>query len=208
MKDEEQVLVVSRKLFDELGAFQGLRLDVAGVLPTLLAPGNNRFLRRGDAETDPSWKQLIPYFLIVHGDRVWRYVRGKQSGEERLVAKGSIGIGGHINHLDEDLFGDLYGRAADREVREEMILPEGCAHRPVALLNDDSNDVGRVHLGVVHVLRAPTPDVRKREAVITEARFLGLDELRAERDRLETWSQICLDHIEPLLAAGPPATHE
>lgn len=200
-KDDEQILVVERALVEQVGMFQGIQLDTARYLPVLLDPANYRFVRRGDAEEDPSLKQLIPYFLICHEDRIWRYVRGKQSGEGRLVAKASLGIGGHINHEDDDLFGDLYTRGAERELHEELIVPAGAPHRVVALLNDDSNPVGQVHLGVVHILKSPTRDVRRRESVITEAGFLSLDELRAERERLETWSQLCLDHIDALLAA-------
>jgi predicted NUDIX family phosphoesterase len=196
---EEHVLVIPRRLFDELGAFQGLRTDTRPYVAALRDARNYQFLARASAEGDPSYKQIIPYFIITHGGRVWCYVRGKRSGEQRLAAKSSIGIGGHINHLDQDLFGDIYARAADRELREEIVVPEGATHRIAALLNDDSNDVGKVHLGIVHVLRSPTGEVRKRESVITEGAFRTPDELRGMRDSLETWSQICLDHLDALL---------
>src|SRR5258707_5177979 len=93
MKDE-MILVVRRALFDELGAFQGLNFDINRYLPALLARENNFFTPRPPAETDPSLKQIIPYVLLVHEGRVLHYVRGKKAGEQRLVAKGSIGIGG------------------------------------------------------------------------------------------------------------------
>jgi len=201
MKDEnEMVLVVERKRVEAVGMFQGLTFDIDRYLPVLLSREHSRFVPRRDAEGDPSLKQLIPYFVIVWDGRVWCYVRGKRSGESRLVAKASIGIGGHINHLDDSLFGDLYETAAQRELDEEIEVPAGSAHRIVALLNDDSNEVGQVHLGVIHVLRAGSEAVRKREDKITEAGFRSVEELRAMRERLETWSQLCLDHIERLLA--------
>lgn len=194
------MLVVERALFDRIGAFEGLCLETEAYISVLLDPRNYRFAARGEAEEDPSLKQIIPYFIITHRDRIWCYVRGKKSGEGRLVSKASIGIGGHINDEDADLFGDIYSRAAERELREEMIIPEDASHRIVALLNDDSNDVGRVHLGVVHLLTSPTDDVRKRESMITEGGFRTRDELVAMRDSLETWSQICLDQIDALVA--------
>ncbi len=197
-KDDEILLTVPRARIDALGMFQGLTFDTERYLPTLLDPANQRFVRRGDAEHDPSLKQLISYFIITHGGRIWCYVRGKQSGEARLVAKASIGIGGHVNHDDVSLFG-TYETAARRELEEEVAVPEGSTDRIAALLNDDSNEVGQVHLGVVHVLRAATDAVTKRESKITESGFKTLDELRAMRDRLETWSQICLDGVERLL---------
>jgi len=94
---DENVLVVPRSLFDELGAFHGLNFEPEKYLRALLSRGNNFFLPRAQAETDPSHKQIIPYALIAHGDTVLHYVRGKKAGEQRLVAKGSIGIGGHMN---------------------------------------------------------------------------------------------------------------
>jgi predicted NUDIX family phosphoesterase len=202
-KTEEHLLVVERRVLEDAGMFQGLTFDVSRYLSVLLAPRNYRFIPRSTAEKDESLKQIIPYFIIGCGDRLWSYVRGRKSGEDRLVAKASLGIGGHINHLDVNLFEDIYARAAMRELEEEVLIPGGGEQRIVALLNDDSNSVGRVHLGIVHVLRTPTPDVRRREGVITEAAFRTIPELRAMRAMLETWSQICLDRMEDLLAAGP-----
>src|SRR5438132_3277038 len=101
---EENILVVRRALLEQLGIFQGLCFDVDRYLPSLLARENNFFTPRSPAETNPALKQIIPYVLLVHGDRVFHYVRGKKSGEQRLVAKGSIGIGGHMNDGDGGLF--------------------------------------------------------------------------------------------------------
>ncbi len=201
-KDLEEVLVVERSLIERIGMFQGLTLDTDRYLAEMLLPRNYRFVARHKAEQDDSLKQLIPYFLICHADRIWCYVRGKKSGEGRLVSKASMGIGGHINNLDENLFEDVYSRAAVRELEEEVILPKGYSHKIVGLLNDDLTPVGRVHLGVIHILKVTTPDVKKREDVITESGFKTLPELREMHDRLETWSQICLDQIDGLLARG------
>lgn len=202
-KDLEEVLVVERSLVERIGMFQGLMVDSDRYLAELLNPRNYRFVPRFKAEKDESLKQLIPYFLICHGDTIWCYVRGKKSGEERLVAKASMGIGGHINHEDLDLLDtDIYGRASIRELEEEVVVPPGYTHKVVALLNDDLTPVGRVHLGVIHILRSPSADVRKREGMITESGFKTIPELKAMYDRMETWSQICLDQIDGLLARG------
>ena len=200
---EEQILVVRRALFDQLGSFQGLCFDVDRCLPALLARENNFFTPRGPAETNPDLKQIIPYVVLVHGGRVLHYVRGKKAGEQRLVAKGSIGIGGHMNDDDEGLF--TFDRAAfdaavQREVAEELRLGAKYTSRIAAILNDDSTEVGRVHLGVVHVFELESDDVQKGEAMITELQFLDRAQLLARRDALETWSQFCLDHLDQLLA--------
>jgi predicted NUDIX family phosphoesterase len=198
---EENVLVIKRSLFDELGSFQGLNFEPRKYLEAILSRGNNFFLRRALAEKDPTHKQIIPYVLLAHGDKVLFYVRGKKAGEQRLVAKGSIGIGGHMNETDESLFAldeAAYRAGVEREVGEEILIQPKFEDQIVALLNDDSNEVGQVHLGIVHVFRLAEPKVKKNESMITELAFLSREELAARRDSLETWSQICLDSLERL----------
>ncbi len=200
---EEMVLVVRRETFERLGAFQGLSFEVDRYLPSFLARENNFFAPRSAAENDPSLKQIIPYALVTHGGAVLRYRRGKKAGEQRLVAKGSIGIGGHMNEGDEGLFAldqEAYLAGVRREIEEEIRIPAPVSNRPVALINDDSNDVGRVHLGVVHRVELPRAEAAKRENMILGLEFLSADQLRAERDGLETWSQICVDALDRLLA--------
>ena len=200
---EENVLVIKRALFDQLGSFQGLNFEPRKYLDPILSRGNNFFLRRPLAEKDPGHKQIIPYVLLAHDDRVLFYVRGKKAGEQRLVAKGSIGIGGHMNESDESLFAldeAAYRAGVEREVAEEIAINTKFDDRIVALLNDDTTEVGQVHLGVVHIFKLAEPKVEKREAMITSLSFVSKEELQARRDSLETWSQICLDSLERLLA--------
>ncbi|MEI7959105.1 MAG: hypothetical protein WCI40_08340, partial [Verrucomicrobiota bacterium] len=146
--------------------------------------------------------QIIPYVLLVHNGKVLHYVRGKKAGEQRLAAKGSVGIGGHMNDGDEHLFAldkEAYLAGVQREVTEELNLNTNFSNHIVALLNDDSNAVGQVHLGVVHVFKLDTDQVTKREQMITQLEFLSLAELQARRDNLESWSQICVDNLGKLL---------
>ncbi|HEY2122304.1 MAG TPA: hypothetical protein VGH07_01800 [Chthoniobacterales bacterium] len=203
---EEMVLVVRRSLLDSLGIFQGLQFNVDHYLAPMLSRENNFFAPRSSAETDPSLKQIIPYAILVSGGKVLRYRRGKKSGEQRLVAKGSIGIGGHMNDHDEGLFAldkEAYLTGVQREIDEELIVKRPLSNRVVALINDDSNEVGQVHLGVVHVLDLATPSVEKRESMILGIEFLTPDQLRAERETLETWSQILVDDLEKLIGKLP-----
>jgi predicted NUDIX family phosphoesterase len=199
----EHVLVVPRSLFDQLGAFEGFSSEVDRYLPEFLKPENNFFMARDTAETDPTHKQLIPYALVCHRGKVLHYVRGKKSGEQRLASKGSIGIGGHVNTDDAQaasLGRSTYETGVDRELNEELKLPGAYRQRIAGLVNDDSNEVGQVHLGVVHVFELESAEVAPNEAPITELEFLSREELEARRDRLETWSQLLLanwDHIFP-----------
>src|SRR5216117_251738 len=199
---DENILVIKRSLFDELGSFQGLNFETEKFLGVILSRGNNFFLPRAKAENDPAYKQIIPYVLIAFEDTVLYYVRGKKAGEQRLVAKGSIGIGGHMNEGDESLFAldeQAYRVGVEREVNEEIKIHTQFDDRIVALLNDDTTDVGRVHLGVVHVFTLAEPKMEKREAMITGLRFLAKEELVARRETMETWSQICLNSLDRLL---------
>src|SRR5213595_3929721 len=198
----ENVLVIRRNLFEQLGSFQGLNFGPENYLNLLLSRGNNFFFPRAQAENDPAYKQIIPYVLLAFENKVLCYVRGKKAGEQRLVAKGSIGIGGHMNESDESLFAwdeQAYRAGVEREVNEEIKIDTTFDDRIVALLNDDTTEVGSVHLGIVHVFKLARPKVQKREAMITGLTFLPKEELRSRRETMETWSQICLDSLERLL---------
>jgi predicted NUDIX family phosphoesterase len=212
---DEKVLVFSRSIFERLGVFQGFRTDVDRYMPTILDPKNNSFMPRAQAENDPNFKQIIPYVVITDGKSVLHYVRGKKAGEQRLVAKGSIGIGGHINEdQDHTLFAfginekghtpfafglKAFQDAVEREICEELAIQGEFDARPVGLINDDSTEVGRVHFGVVHVLFRAPEQAKKKEQVITQVEFIPIEQLKARRDQMETWSQLCLDNLEVLL---------
>lgn len=202
---EELVLAVPRSLFEELGTFQGIQLKVEPYLQRILDTRHTRFLPRTQAEEDPRFKQIIPYVLIKRERSLLHYVRGKGSGEKRLVAKGSIGIGGHINPVDESLFAtgrQFYESAVQRELHEELKIDGTFHHEIAALLNDDSTPVGQVHLGIVHLCELGQENISKGEACITGLQFLTLEELRLRREHLETWSQLCLDHFPQLVEAA------
>jgi len=198
----ENVLVIRRGLFNDLGSFQGLKFEPEKRLKAILSRGNNFFIPRPEAEANPDYKQIIPYALLSFENTVLHYVRGKKAGEQRLVAKGSIGIGGHMNETDESLFAideQAYRAGVEREVNEEIKIDSPFEDRIVALLNDDSTEVGRVHLGIVHIFKLKEPKVQKREAMITGLTFLTKEELSARRESLESWSQICVDALDRLL---------
>ena len=194
--------MIKRSLFGELGTFQGLNFEPEKYLKAILSRGSNFFIPRSDAESNPAYKQIIPYALIAFENTILHYVRGKKAGEQRLIAKGSIGIGGHMNEIDESLFAmdeQAYRAGVEREVNEEIKIDTPFEDQIVALLNDDSTEVGRVHLGIVHIFKLKEPKVQKREAMITGLTFLTKEELLARRETMETWSQICVDSLDRLL---------
>src|SRR5437667_885367 len=198
----ENILVIKRSLFDQLGSFHGLNFEPRRYLDALLSRGNNFFLPRAQAENNPTHKQIVPYAILAFKDKVLYYVRGKKAGEQRVVAKGSSGIGGHLNESDASLFAwdeKAYRAGVEREVNEEIKIDTKFDDRIVALLNDDTTEVGQVHLGIVHVFKLTEPKVEKREAMITGLAFLTKTELVDRRESLESWSQICVDSLERLL---------
>lgn len=196
----EQVLVVTRQLFEKVGAFEGIRtkgLDDA--VARLLDADSHFFIDREGAEDDPSHKQLIPYCVFRCGERILHYTRGKAGGESRLHAKISVGVGGHVNPVDMEggkTGAGTYHAAVTREIEEELELPANHQHRIIALLNDDSNPVGQVHLGIVHLVELDSDAVSSREDALLDLGFSSLAELNGPLfERLETWSQFCIRHL-------------
>jgi len=202
MNQEEQVLVIERKVFERVGMFNGLMFDVDRYLSEIFVQGVPCFMNRSQVEKNPGYKQLIPYVIMSYDGKYLSYVRGKRAGETRLIGNRSIGIGGHINPVDWTLFSSepykTYLEAVDREVAEEVSVETSHTNHIVALLNDESNEVGSVHLGIVHYWALDAPNVNKREQMITQMAFMTSAELQEVKDTLETWSGLCVDHLEKM----------
>lgn len=198
----ERVLVVPTELFRGLGYFQGFSGNVEQYLDELLRPQNTSYRPRKEVEQDPGYKQLIPYVILRHCDgdgrqQVFQYTRGTGMGEGRLHRKRSVGIGGHISSVDvgENTSGNAYLEGMRRELEEEVIVESPYSIRCVGMINDDATDVGRVHLGLVHMLDLQQPRVRPREQDLLECSFQPVEELLADLAGFETWSQICLEAL-------------
>ncbi len=196
---EELVLVVPTEAFHQLGHFQGFCPDTERYVGPLLANEDLGYRPRGAMEADPSFKQLIPYVVFRYTDEagtphLFQYTRGGGQGEKRLHAKRSVGVGGHISSVDAEAEqqGDVYRRGLERELEEEVHIDCEYTESCVGMINDDETEVGRVHLGVVHVFDLKSPCVRPREEDIADAGFRPAEELLREIDGFESWSQIVL----------------
>ncbi|MBD3285727.1 hypothetical protein GF359_04650 [candidate division WOR-3 bacterium] len=193
-KSTERVLCFPRELLDRLGSFQGFKPDDGAIVEGFLTSNQARFIDRDSAETDPSWKQLIPYVVLTSKEKILHYVRGKKTGEDRLKSLGSVGVGGHISTTDHTLFKqdlrEVFAAGMMREIDEEVEIQSPFTEEIKGLINDDSNPVGMVHLGLLVVCTLEKPRISKREASITSLAFLNLSELRKRIETLETWSQI------------------
>ncbi|TWT92493.1 phosphoesterase [Neorhodopirellula pilleata] len=197
---EEHVLVIPARLIESIGSLAGFELDVDRYLQPILASDELSYRPRSQMELDPNFKQLIPYVVMQWTDpadglaRIFTYTRGG-GGESRLHAKRSIGVGGHISSEDSEGVDDPYTTGMRRELEEEVSIDCPYVDQREGLLYDDSNEVGRVHLGVVHRFILDRPLVSSKEADLAEGEFLTVDELRSQFDRLETWSQLCLQAL-------------
>lgn len=198
MAAEERVLCFPRTLFETLGVFQGLSLETEKYLPVVTAQANLVYIARGAAEQDRRYKQLIPYVLVLSGDKILRYRRGKGGQETRLHGLYSVGIGGHIADNDRDLFANRYEEGMRRELREEVGI-ENPDLTPVALINDDSTEVGYVHLGVVHVMRVADETVAGHRSGIVSPEFIPIADAVKDLSAYESWSSFCLEHLNTLL---------
>jgi predicted NUDIX family phosphoesterase len=195
-KMDEEVLVIPTAVFHSAGLFHGFRPEADYYTSLLFRAEHFQFLPRSRVETDPTFKQLIPYVVLRHGNEVFCYRRGKAGGEQRLHALRSIGVGGHIGK--EDLAGDdfTYRRAMLREINEEIDLQCGYRERCLGIINDDSTPVGQVHLGIVHLFELEGSAVAPREHALRDGRLVPLAELKASKAEFETWSQLVLDALD------------
>ena len=187
----ERVLVIPTKRLHEAGLFHGFTDRVGDYIPRLLDPAHLAYMPRDEAETDPSFKQLIPYLVVCHAGRVFHYQR-RGGGEKRLHARRSIGLGGHICSDDGIPSADAYEVGMRRELQEEASLVGETRQRCIGLINDDRTPVGQVHLGIVHLIEVTSDQVHCREPALESRGFAGVQELRATIDEFETWSQFLL----------------
>ncbi len=196
---EEYVLVFRSDLLKRIGVFQGLSFEGDKYLDIILDPKNHKFMKRQNGETDFQHKQLIPYVILYHEDKIFTYRRGKLLAEKRLMGNYSIGIGGHISVNDPSLFGTTYKEGLKREVNEEIQIQTTYNEKIAGLINDDSNEVGRVHFGIIHTFSLHRPLIEPREKSINETGFWTIEQLKKDIDKFENWSKICINELERLL---------
>lgn len=202
---EEQILVIPAEVLKQVAPFDGFTTEIDRYLGPVLESDALQFQPRGKMEADPNFKQLIPYVILRHVDNegvthLFRYTRGSGQGEARLHAKQSIGIGGHISTEDavaregQPDHGP-YRNGMLRELTEEVRLETKYTEKCVGMIYDSSTEVGRVHLGVVHIFDLESADVFPNEDDICDTQFVTLDQLHAEQERLEIWSKLALTSL-------------
>ena len=191
---DELVYVVPRSAVPDAAGWYGTRTDGLDDFVHALER-DGRYEPRGAMERDPSFKQVIPYLVLRDGPRYFLMQRTSAGRDERLHGLYSIGVGGHLNPGDGGLLGGL-----QREWHEEVVADFVPAFRLVALLNDDTTEVGAVHLGAVYVADAEGRSVAIRDTDKLAGGFADPDDVAAVTDRMETWSRL----VYELLAGAAP----
>lgn len=191
LKQDENVLVVSREQLFKNGAFQGLETvntqDYLAIITEY-----KEFLPRSIMETDLKYKQIIPYLIFTHNDKYFLMQRQSGSTEQRLQSKYSLGIGGHIR--EEDLVSNNILDWARREFEEEISYSGDYTVEPVGILNDDSNAVGQVHTGFVFLLKGNSDQIFVKSE-LKSGELLSLYECKKYYDFMETWTQIVFNKL-------------
>lgn len=184
---DENVMVVATNLLQPFFTAALVRAHSNAILDSIAA--NHIFIPRAKAEVSPEWKQIIPYVLIRHRDDYFVLQRTAQQTEARLHHKVSLGIGGHINP-GHDLLQGLH-----KELDEEVDVRGTYDLEFAGILNDDSTDVGRVHLGAVFLLDTQEARVTVKETEKMTGRWMPRSELASVREAMESWSQIVYDEL-------------
>lgn len=204
-KMDEIILAAPRSdvFQNEMLTFQGVNSEDERIVNIMAQIEAHFFeIRRGDAEEDPRFKQPIPYVVIRRDDEVFVYERLAGGGESRLHNKLSLGFGGHMNPMEGAAsFSEVLKQNTDRELAEELYIREEDKQNIVTLglINDDENDVGKVHIGILSALQlAPAAQVKVKEKDQIAGRWMKLSELKEENvyHRLEAWSQFVADILQ------------
>jgi len=200
----EKILVVQRKtLFGKKNQryFQGFQqrrsLDFENIIKK-----HSKFILRKitsakqpiSAEEDESMKQIIPYMVFKYKDKYFIYKRLPQSEEERLREKYSMGIGGHINPVDNNSE-NILEEGMKREFEEEVTYPYDYKTKIIGFINDDSDSVGKVHFGVVVLVEGSNDRIDVKERDKLSGKMMTLFEAKKSRDKMEGWSQIVFDWL-------------
>ncbi|WP_368863285.1 NUDIX domain-containing protein [Staphylococcus hominis] len=201
-KFDEQIIVVSRELLfnNEKNAFNGFLSKNDGQGEEIFNTFKNyEVKRRGDMEEDSSYKQLISYCLLENeNDEILVYQRLSGGGEERLHGQSSVGVGGHMNNVvGADSINEVLRVNAQRELNEEVGLSEDRSQNIeyIGFINDDTNAVGKVHIGVVFKIKVKSSDVEVRETDTLKINWVSQDEIN-DLNHFESWSALILKDLK------------
>ncbi len=190
-KEDEKILVIKREILFDKKEISGINKIDFDYYQDLIEK-NKEFIWRSLAETDKSYKQIIPYLIFKFQEKYFLMQRQSKASEVRLQNMYSLGIGGHIRQEDINGF-DIFSWAK-REFNEEVDFKGNFEIEPVGLLNDDSNDVGQVHAGFVFLLHGDSANI-KVNSELKSGKLLTLDECKQLYDSMENWSKLVFNFL-------------
>jgi predicted NUDIX family phosphoesterase len=193
---KEKVLVFRPAMFPIIRQSSSSFMRDVHMLPEILA--SSEFLDRDTVEQNPTYKQIIPYSILRYKKSIFRYRRSPRGSESRLRGLYSLGVGGHINKSDElEPWADpmsIVESSRDRELREEFRVENSSEPSLIGLINDETNNVGRVHFGIVYEYWLNTPLVVPQEQHLhVDYSFVSLIGLRSHKHKYESWSRLLID---------------
>lgn len=194
--NKASILVIERKHIPEPLLKQGFNPASESLVKSLLENPQLFFMQRDLAENDLNYKQLIPYVVFQSPKGFFSYQRGKASSETRLRMLRSLGVGGHIEKEDGDIGQNSYIKGLWRELKEEVGIDPSNNIKLLGFINDDSNDVGKVHLGIVHLYQLETSDLESKELNLTDCKFSSISKIKEEEESFETWSRLLIPFLE------------
>ena len=199
-KDDEQVLVIKSEILFKDGIWQGLKTDNLDYYIDLIK-NNCEFKRRGNVENDPSFQQIIPYIVFNFANKYFIYKYLPKAGEPRLVDTYQLGVGGHINLVDGEN-GNILEAGMMREWSEEVDYRGNFIEKKlVGVLNDDTNPVEQVHLGLVYNFVGDSPEISIKETDKMEGRLVDLTDIGDYiKDNPGIWVQLVYrDYLKKFL---------
>lgn len=190
----EKILVVPReKLFENI-FFEGFeREKITYYLERIRK--YSIFIKRFLVENDSNYKQIIPYLIIKFKNKYFMFQRFPIGAEDRLFHKYSVGIGGHINEKDVKKNKDLINSGLEREFGEELIYRGKLKSKIIGCINDDFDDVGKVHFGIAYLIEIESSGIEVREKSKMEGKLVNKEDLLKNKNKMERWSQIIITNF-------------
>lgn len=203
MSNDKLIMVVKREILFGDNYFEGYRAqDEIDYESRILK--NFKYMKRWIVENDPAYKQPVSYSVIVNPilKKVFAYQRSTHDArypEKRLQGKWSWGVGGHIEKLD---VGNPIHKSMLRELKEEVKISGSINPRILGYINNDSDDVGKVHFGILYIVETNSKSIEPKDPEISNGEFKKIEELEkiCTAHPVEEWSRICLNPLKSYLS--------
>jgi len=189
----EMVLVVpTSKVIELLGSKTGI-VEVEEQKIQQLIQKEGLFIPRNQAEQDESFQQIIPYVVMKNNGQILLLLRTSKQGEKRLHDKYSLGVGGHINNLDDQKPWNAFLKGMKREITEEVDV-EIHSIDYIGIINDTSTPVSRVHLGLLYIAEVNFKGIREKDMFMYW--WKNFEELQQYTKLMEGWSFLTYQELK------------